>query len=132
MIEFGMIDIMIKNLNIKTTLIREIMECLRLGYDKNRPATTFQEFFADPEWGKTKEVVVLTYFSEYDVNLDEHKTFHHFGLTVCKSGDSVSVFNEPIDIDEYRDLKTTLLWMGAIRNKAVDKYNLKLEEKLPF
>ena len=86
LIEFGMVDIMVKDYGISLDSIRYILKILREG-SFSKPMTYdysgkekyeiihFHDFYKNSKWGKVQELLYIE--DLYLVNVDIHKQFRH-------------------------------------------------------
>jgi DNA-binding transcriptional MerR regulator len=145
LIEFGMIEIMSKELNVSLDDIQKIMNVLRQGkptafggsllisvFGKVPPQDkfTFYEFFIDPSWGIRRDILYKRYNCLYiEDNNPYIITYSYFFLA-----DENFSIDQAFNHKDYKgelvpEVQSTLLWLGKIRNMAMVKYHINLPAK---
>ena len=145
LIEFGMIEIMSRELNVSLDDIQKIMNVLRQGeppaaggtfvislFGKVPPQAkfTFDDFFIDPSWGIKSDILYKRYNCMY---IEKHKP-HIISYSYFFLVDENFSIDLAFDFKDYRgelvpEVKSELLWLGKIRNMAMTRYGIDLPEK---
>ena len=145
LLEFGMIEIMSRDLNVSLDDIQKIMSVLRRGEPPAlggpfvisvfgtvppQPKFTFDDFFADPSWGLKRDILYKRYNC---LNIENDNpnviSFSYFFLA-----DENFSINQAFNHRDFKgelvpEVQSTLLWLGKIRNMAMMKYRINLPAK---
>jgi DNA-binding transcriptional MerR regulator len=145
LLEFGMIEIMSRELNVSLDDIQKIMNVLRdgkpptfggslvisaFGPVPSQPQFTFGDFFLDRSWGIKSDILYKRYNCMY---IEKHKphTISYSYFFLVNENFSIDL---AFDFKDYKgkvvpEVKSELLWLGKIRNMAMMKYGIDLPEK---
>ena len=116
LIEFAMIDVMVKEVNVSLDIAQLIFNDLRAGYSP-KDKVEFQDFYESDEWGISKELAVVIWFllEELEPVLKYH---------IIKDRAMKIVDFDPVN--SFGPLHCTAIGLGRIKNWAIYKH------KLPF
>jgi len=153
LIEFAMIDIMVKVMKVSLDTIQYIFNNLRAGFyiewEEQKEALgwgkpiKFSDFFDNQDWGTKKDLVFVEYYlidvnpqpimtpDGSDIIIDAYKDVFQTSLGVFHIVDKKTNWKKIIQVEvDFAIAQTgnSMLWLGQIKHQAMAKYGIEYTE----
>lgn len=123
LLQFAMVDIMVGELNVHLTDVKDILNWLRKGsyfWGENGPRCEFEDFFENPQWGLSKELVYEQ--SVFYASGPPRDGLHAGpGMMAVIEKDKEGMFERPWARTSGGHLCESIIWLGSIKIMAMDK-----------
>jgi DNA-binding transcriptional MerR regulator len=154
LIEFAMIDIMVKVMKVSLDTIQYILKNLRAGFciewekqiaiSGRAEPIKFHDFFINQDWGTKKDLLFIEYYLidvvEHPITTPDGRDLIEFETDIFQTGAShfyivdkkkKTNWEKIIQVDvDYAIAQTGnyMLWLGKIKHQAMAKYGIEYTE----